>query len=140
MTENTAIMRSATRSASACSARRSIPDALADEGFQSFTYALLPHSGDWLTGGVLAEAEDLNQPLLCKVVDAADEVTWSAVGIEGLPSASAVLSRRRTRAHLILRTYEPAGARGTAEGDAAVGLGDCGGGQSARGITWDPAT
>ena len=53
------------------------PDALADEGLQSFTYALLPHSGDWLTGGVLAEAEDLNQPLLCKVVDAADEATWS---------------------------------------------------------------
>ncbi len=34
------------------------PDSLADEGAQSFTYALLPHSGDWLTGGVLAEAED----------------------------------------------------------------------------------
>ena len=49
------------------------PDSLADEGFQSFTYALLPHSGDWLAGGVLAEAEDLNQPLLCKVVDAANE-------------------------------------------------------------------
>ena len=40
------------------------PDPLADEGRQSFTYALFPHAGDWLAGGVLAEAEDLNRPLL----------------------------------------------------------------------------
>jgi alpha-mannosidase len=40
------------------------PDLLADEGKQRFTYALLPHEGDWFEGGVLAEAEDLNQPLL----------------------------------------------------------------------------
>ena len=47
------------------------PDPLADEGRQSFTYALFPHAGDWLTGGVLAEAEDLNRPLLCQPVTAA---------------------------------------------------------------------
>ena len=46
------------------------PDPFADEGRQSFTYALFPHAGDWLTGGVLAEAEDLNQPLLCRPVTA----------------------------------------------------------------------
>ena len=46
------------------------PDPLADEGRQSFTYALYPHAGDWLTGGVLAEAEDLNQPLLGRPVTA----------------------------------------------------------------------
>ena len=91
------------------------PDTLADEGFQSFTYALLPHSGDWLTGGVLAEAEDLNQPLLCKVVDAADEATWSAVGIEGLTLGLSGLEAGGGGGALILRTYEPAGARGTAK-------------------------
>ncbi len=32
------------------------PDPLADEGEQSFTYALLPHAGDWHEGGVREEA------------------------------------------------------------------------------------
>ena len=91
------------------------PDALADEGFQSFTYALLPHSGDWLTGGVLAEAEDLNQPLLCKIVDAADEATWSAVNIEGVALGLSGLKPAEEGSDLILRTYEPAGARGAAK-------------------------
>ena len=91
------------------------PDALADEGFQSFTYALLPHSGDWLTGGVLAEAEDLNQPLLGRVVDAADEATWSAMNIEGIALGLSGLKPGEEGSDLILRTYEPAGARGTAK-------------------------
>lgn len=40
------------------------PDPLDDEGAQSFTYALLPHEGDWREGGVCEEALDLNQPVL----------------------------------------------------------------------------
>ena len=40
------------------------PDALADEGEQAFTYALMPHAGAWHEGGVREEAEALNQPLL----------------------------------------------------------------------------
>ena len=40
------------------------PDPLADEGVQEVVYALYPHAGQWLEGGVLAEAEDLNRPLL----------------------------------------------------------------------------
>lgn len=90
------------------------PDALADEGAQSFTYALLPHSGDWLTGGVLAEAEDLNQPLLCKVVDAADEATWSAAEVDGMILGLSGFKPAEEGGALILRTYEPAGARGNA--------------------------
>src|ERR687892_1363626 len=39
------------------------PDPLADEGEQELVYAVLPHAGGWLEGGVLAEAEDLNRPL-----------------------------------------------------------------------------
>ena len=45
------------------------PDPLADEGEQSFTYALMPHAGDWREGGVREEAEDLNQPLLTTPAD-----------------------------------------------------------------------
>jgi alpha-mannosidase len=89
------------------------PDPLADEGFQSFTYALLPHSGDWLTGGVLAEAEDLNQPLLSKPVEGGEAV-WHAARIEGISLGLSGLKPAEEGASLILRTYEPAGARGTA--------------------------
>ena len=64
-TASTATTCSATSSASACCARRSIPTRSPTRAGRRFTYALLPHAGDWLTGGVLAEAEDLNQPLLC---------------------------------------------------------------------------
>ncbi len=39
------------------------PDYLADMGQHEFTYALLPHLGDWRTGGVMQSAWDLNNPL-----------------------------------------------------------------------------
>ena len=75
------------------------PDPLADEGRQSFTYALFPHAGDWLTGGVLAEAEDLNQPLLCRPVTAGGRRPGRAVGRRRPDaSASAASSRPRTAA------------------------------------------
>ncbi|MDO3411895.1 alpha-mannosidase [Saccharibacillus sp. CPCC 101409] len=38
------------------------PDPGADLGLHEFTYALLPHSGDWTEGGTAAEAWNLNSP------------------------------------------------------------------------------
>ncbi|WP_339219086.1 alpha-mannosidase [Paenibacillus sp. FSL H8-0332] len=40
------------------------PDRLADQGEHNFTYALLPHEGDWVAAGTVQEAWALNQPLL----------------------------------------------------------------------------
>ena len=74
----------------------------------------MPHSGDWLTGGVLAEAEDLNQPLLCKSVEAA-EVSWRPVEVEGMALGLSGFKPAEGGGGLILRTYEPAGARGAAK-------------------------
>lgn len=91
------------------------PDPLADEGRQSFTYALYPHSGDWLTGGVLAEAEDLNQPLICRTVATEADATWTAVAVEGLAVGLSGFKAAEDGNGLILRTYEPAGARGAVE-------------------------
>jgi alpha-mannosidase len=88
------------------------PDPLADEGRQSFTYALYPHEGDWLSGGVLAEAEDLNQPLLARLVTADTEWTWTAAAIDGLGLGLSGLKPAEDGSALILRVYEPAGARG----------------------------
>jgi len=39
------------------------PDPTADRGEHRFTYALMPHSGDFCNAGVIAAAEDLNAPL-----------------------------------------------------------------------------
>jgi len=97
------------------------PDPLADEGRQSFTYALYPHAGDWLTGGVLAEAEDLNQPLIVKPVSTGGESLWRAVDIGGLVLALSAFKPAEDGNGLILRTYEPAGARGTATATPAKG-------------------
>jgi alpha-mannosidase len=91
------------------------PDPFADEGRQSFTYSLYPHRGDWLSGGVLAEAEDLNQPLLSRPVQADAEAAWTAVGIDGLQLGLSGFKPAEDGSALILRTYEPAGARGAAQ-------------------------
>ncbi|MCX5496736.1 glycosyl hydrolase-related protein [Kaistia dalseonensis] len=88
------------------------PDPLADEGEQSFVYALMPHGGDWFTGGVLREAEDLNQPLLAR------KATGVAVGahvplvVQGHAVALAGLKPAEDSADIVLRVYEPAGGRG----------------------------
>ncbi len=87
------------------------PDLLADEGKQSFTYALLPHSGDWFEGGVLAEAEDLNQPLLVAPAKVALDQSWSAVAVNGRPLALSALKPDEDGNGLILRLYEPSGGR-----------------------------
>ncbi len=91
------------------------PDALADEGRQTFTYALLPHTGDWLSGNVLAEAEDLNQPLLWKAVKADAESSWTAATIDGLTLGLSGFKPSEDGNSLVLRVYEPAGARGSVE-------------------------
>jgi alpha-mannosidase len=88
------------------------PDPLADEGRQGFVYAIYPHRGDWLSGGVLAEAEDLNQPLLCRRVEAKAESTWTAVQIAGPQLALSALKPAEDADGLVLRTWEPAGGRG----------------------------
>ena len=114
------------------------PDPLADEGRQSFTYALFPHAGDWLTGGVLAEAEDLNQPLLCRPVAAGGRASWTAAAVSGMQLGLSGFKPAEDGGGLVLRTYEPAGARGTRRGGAARRLaprrrgGPAGGRRSAR--------
>jgi alpha-mannosidase len=83
------------------------PDFLADEGEQSFTYALLPFAGDWLTGGVLAEAQDLNQPLLLQSAQVTDGA-WQAIATDPALVISA-LKPAEDGQGLVLRLYEPAG-------------------------------
>jgi alpha-mannosidase len=96
------------------------PDPLADEGAQHLRYALLPHAGDWMSGGVLAEAEDFNRPLYCRPVTVAADAPrlWQGVRAGGLATALSGFKPAEAGDALVLRVYEPAGARG----DVALGL------------------
>jgi alpha-mannosidase len=92
------------------------PDPLADEGHHEFTYALLPHSGGWLDGGVLMEAEDLNRPLLALACRAGGEARARPLAVDGMSLGLAALKPAEDGAgkSLVLRLYEPQGGRGTA--------------------------
>jgi alpha-mannosidase len=87
------------------------PDPLADEGEQELVYSLLPHAGSWLEGGVLAEAEDLNRPLLVRPVSGA-EASLRPLVVDGLPVALGALKALEDGGGLALRLWEPQGARG----------------------------
>jgi alpha-mannosidase len=88
------------------------PDPLADEGVQNFTYALMPHAGDWREGRVREEAEDLNQPLLVARAAGLAEAVLTPLGVAGATAALSTLKRAEVGEGLILRVHEPAGARG----------------------------
>jgi len=88
------------------------PDPLADEGKQSFTYALMPHAGDWFDGNVREEAEDLNQPLLLVAAKGLAEGVTTPIVVMGTPAAFSGLKPAEDGKGLILRLYEPAGRRG----------------------------
>jgi alpha-mannosidase len=91
-----------------------LPDVLADEGVQSLSYALLPHAGDWVAGGVLAEAEDLSRPLFHRPLDAAPNASHDFLKVEGRNLALGALKPAEDGDGLILRVYEAAGGRGPA--------------------------
>jgi alpha-mannosidase len=87
------------------------PDPLADEEEHRFTYALYPHPGDWMEAGVVREAFALNSPLVpVRGEEALAEASF--VVAEGLELALAGLKRSEDGRAVILRLYEPHGARG----------------------------
>ncbi|WP_431323645.1 alpha-mannosidase [Rhizobium sp. YTU87027] len=91
------------------------PDPLADEGLQTFTYALMPHEGTWYDGGVREEAEDLNQPLLAASVTGRATGNWQPLGVTGIDAALSAVKAAEEGEGLIVRVYEPAGRRGAFE-------------------------
>ena len=89
------------------------PDPLADEGEHRFTYSLYPHPGDWTEAGVTREAFWLNSPLVpFRGGETQEEASF--VQAEGVELALAGLKRSEDGEAVILRLYEPHGARGPA--------------------------
>jgi alpha-mannosidase len=84
------------------------PDPTADEGTHTFTYSLLPHRGDWVSGGVLAEAEDLNSPFPTAACTApAGRRQWRFFGVGGGRLSLAALKAAEDNGSLIMRVYNP---------------------------------
>jgi alpha-mannosidase len=89
------------------------PDPFADEGEHRFTYSLFPHPGDWTAAGVAQEAFALNAPLFPVAAEAeALPQGFSLVEAEGLELALGSLKLAEDGRGMILRLYEPHGARG----------------------------
>ena len=61
--------------------------------------------------GLLSEATDLNLPLIARSVKVDQEVSWQAV-VSNLTVGLGALKLAEDTADLILRLYEPQGARG----------------------------
>lgn len=99
------------------------PDAKADIGEHAFTYSLLPHAGDWFTGGTQLQAQRLNTPVIpCKVAAGTSNREKPAA----LPQAVSffacasdhvavdTIKRAEDSEDWIVRCYEYGGKRGTA--------------------------
>ncbi|HEX2740004.1 MAG TPA: glycoside hydrolase family 38 C-terminal domain-containing protein, partial [Rubrobacter sp.] len=90
------------------------PDPLADEGDHHFTYSLFPHQGDWTEAGVVEEAFALNSPLFTAegTQDGPHPAESGLVSVEGVEVALGSLKMAEEGNGVILRLYEPHGARG----------------------------
>ena len=99
------------------------PDPLADLGEHHFTYALLPHTGDWTTAGVTRQAFWFNSAMSAVPVpsnpadaptDASLAPTGGLVRCDGLELGLGSLKQPEEGEGVIVRLYEPHGARGLA--------------------------
>lgn len=90
------------------------PDPLADEGEHRFTYSLFPHPGGWTEGGVVDEALELNSPLFGVDLQEGRGSRSDRVLVEvgGTKLGLGSLKASEDGDALILRLYEPHGARG----------------------------
>jgi alpha-mannosidase len=87
------------------------PDPAADQGHQIFTYALMPHPGDFRQAGVIAAAEDLNHPLRAVRGSLAEGERRSLVEVDSPEVAVAAIKRAEDSDAVIVRLYEAWGGR-----------------------------
>lgn len=89
-----------------------VPDDTADQGEHVFTYALLPHQGDWFEGGAAKEAWALNAPLTAAVT-AAQSKPWSLLTLSAEADHVMIDAVKKAEDHdgLMVRLHEFAGKR-----------------------------
>jgi alpha-mannosidase len=94
------------------------PDPTADRGDHEFTYALVPHEGDWRASGITREAESLNAPLFAEALNAGEKGScreWSPFTLttEGCDAHITAINRSIDAKRLIIRLHESHNARGS---------------------------
>jgi alpha-mannosidase len=90
------------------------PDPTADLGGHQFTYALMPHPGDFREAGVIEAAEDLNSPLLPAEGNLVAGSSRSLIEIDTRQVIVEAIKRAEDSDAVIVRLYEAWGARCTA--------------------------
>jgi alpha-mannosidase len=96
------------------------PDPYADEGDHEFLYAIYPHAGDWRNGTV-RQAEDMHAPLRV-ILGSRPGVQPAVVRLVEESLRLACLKKTEDSDSIILRLYEPHGARGRAALETALPL------------------
>lgn len=92
------------------------PDPTGDIGEHDFTYAILPHSGDWRCGNTVREAYELNVPMMASTgTGRGTAKSFSFVGIQNSSVILDTIKYAEDGDGLIVRVYESQGSRGKAE-------------------------
>jgi alpha-mannosidase len=89
------------------------PDPVADQGEHDFTYSLLPHSGDYVTGEVIQRAYELNVPLRLTAVDAHPGTLPAQASFVQVDQPNIIVEavkKAEDNDDLIVRLYESTGA------------------------------
>jgi alpha-mannosidase len=97
------------------------PDPTADRGAHRFTYALMPHRGDFREAGVIAAAEDVNAPLRIVRGEAQDGGRLSLVEIDTPQVVVEAIKRAEDSDAVIVRLYEAWGGTCTAHLQTTLG-------------------
>ena len=87
------------------------PDPEADRGRHEFTCSLLPHAGNWTDAGTVRRAWELNVPVTTMAPVGSKPRHRSFLQVEGAAVVETLKPAEDGRG-LILRLYEPHGARG----------------------------
>jgi alpha-mannosidase len=82
------------------------PDPKADRGDHVFTYALMPHIGDFREAGVIEAAEDLNSPLLPANGNLAAGSSRSLIELDTRQVVVEAIKRAEDSEAVVVRLYE----------------------------------
>jgi alpha-mannosidase len=87
------------------------PDPHADQGAHRFTYALMPHPGDFREAGVIAAGEDLNAPLRITRGGIAPGKVRSLIEVDTAQVIVEAIKRAEDSDATVVRLYEAWGGR-----------------------------
>jgi alpha-mannosidase len=87
------------------------PDPTADRGWHRFTYALMPHPGDFREAGVIEAAEDLNGPLRVVASGLRAGSQRSLVQVSTPQVIVEAIKRAEDSSAIVVRLYEAWGGR-----------------------------